>query len=153
MKLKTTLPHIALTALALAANACALQKTDDVSEYREALPNRAVLDWDGDGIKEVLDGLRYIYNTQNDVLCFTSSGSGAMEGAVVNLLSPGDKGLVVSAGKFGERWTNLCKAFGVAVNVVSIPTDRQWTQTVAAELKHPILPSLSVSESSTGPKT
>ena len=54
--------------------------------------------------KEVLDGLRYIYNTQNDVLCFTSSGSGAMEGAVVNLLSPGDKVVFapISSTEFAE---------------------------------------------------
>ena len=85
--------------------------------------------------KEVLDGLRYIYNTQNDVLCFTSSGSGAMEGAVVNLLSPGNKALIVSAGKFGERWTNLCKAFGVTANVISIPYGQAVDpKTVAAEL-------------------
>ena len=44
-----------------------------------------------------------------------------MEGAVVNLLSPGDKALVVTAGKFGERWVALCKAFGIDVNVISIP--------------------------------
>src|SRR5437867_11078031 len=89
--------------------------------------------------KEVLEGLRYLYNTQNDVLCFTSSGSGAMEGAVVNLLNPGDRALVVSAGKFGERWTSLCKAFGASVNVVSIPYGQAVDpKTVAAELeRHP----------------
>ena len=107
-----------------------------------------------DIFKEVLDGLRYIYNTQNDVLCFTSSGSGAMEGAVVNLLSPGAKALVVSAGKFGERWTNLCKAFGVTANVVSIPYGQAVDpKTVAAELeKQPDTRAVFVqySESSTG---
>jgi aspartate aminotransferase-like enzyme len=71
--------------------------------------------------KEVLEGLRHVYNTANDVVLFTSSGSGAMEGAVVNLLSPGDKALVISAGKFGERWTALCKAYGIAAEVISIP--------------------------------
>ena len=71
--------------------------------------------------KEVLEGLRYLYNTENDVLLFTSSGSGAMEGAVVNLLSPGDQVLVVSAGKFGERWIQLCKAYGINAEVLSIP--------------------------------
>ncbi|MFN8006844.1 MAG: alanine--glyoxylate aminotransferase family protein [Terriglobia bacterium] len=79
--------------------------------------------------KEVLDGLKYIYNTQNDVICFTASGTGAMEGAVVNLLSPGDKAIVVSAGKFGERWTGLCKAFGIDAQVISIP----YGQAVAPE--------------------
>jgi aspartate aminotransferase-like enzyme len=104
--------------------------------------------------KEVLDGLRYVYNTENDVLCFTSSGSGAMEGAVVNLLSPGDKALVVSAGKFGERWTSLCRAFGANTNVLSIPYGQSVDPSdVAAELeKHPDTRAVFVqySESSTG---
>lgn len=71
--------------------------------------------------KEVLEGLRYLYNTESDVLLFTSSGSGAMEGAVVNLLSPGDLALIVSAGKFGERWVQICTAFSVNTEVLSIP--------------------------------
>jgi aspartate aminotransferase-like enzyme len=71
--------------------------------------------------KEVLEGLRYLYDTEGDVLLFTSSGSGAMEGAVVNLLSPGDPALVVSAGKFGERWAQLCQAYGVDHKVIPIP--------------------------------
>jgi aspartate aminotransferase-like enzyme len=70
---------------------------------------------------EVLEGLRYLYNTENEVLLFTSSGSGVMEGAVVNLLGPGDKAIVVSAGKFGERWVQLCKTFGVNAHVLSVP--------------------------------
>jgi aspartate aminotransferase-like enzyme len=106
--------------------------------------------------KEVLEGLRYIYNTQNDVLCFTSSGTGAMEGAVVNLLSPGDEALVVSAGKFGERWASLCKAFCVNANVISIPYGQAVDPgLVAAELeKHPNTRAVLVqySESSTGAK-
>ncbi len=104
--------------------------------------------------KEVLEGLRHIYNTQNDVLCFTSSGSGAMEGAVVNLLSPGDKALVISAGKFGERWTALCKVFGANTDVISIPYGRSVEPAqVAAQLeKHPDTRAVFVqySESSTG---
>ncbi len=104
--------------------------------------------------KEVLEGLRYVYNTQNDVLCFTSSGSGAMEGAVVNLLSPGDRALVVSAGKFGERWTALCNAFGVNAAVISIPYGQAVDPTqVAADLeKNPNTRAVFVqySESSTG---
>ncbi|HVN79004.1 MAG TPA: alanine--glyoxylate aminotransferase family protein [Terriglobia bacterium] len=72
-------------------------------------------------VKEVLEDLKYLYNTTNDVLLFASSGTGAMEGAVVNLLSPGDKVIVVSAGKFGERWIGLCKAYGVNAQVVSLP--------------------------------
>ena len=74
--------------------------------------------------KEVLDGLRYLYDTEGDVILFTSSGTGAMEGAVVNLLSPGDQALVVSAGKFGERWVQLCKAYGANSEVLSVPYGR-----------------------------
>jgi aspartate aminotransferase-like enzyme len=70
---------------------------------------------------EVLEGLRYLYDTESDVLLFTSSGSGAMEGAVVNMLSPGDEALIVSAGKFGERWIQLCKAYDINAEVISVP--------------------------------
>nr|MBA3332567.1 alanine--glyoxylate aminotransferase family protein [Actinomycetota bacterium] len=52
----------------------------------------------------VLGRLQEVCRTQNDVLVFTASGSGAFESAIVNLLSPGDRVLAVSAGEFGERW-------------------------------------------------
>jgi aspartate aminotransferase-like enzyme len=64
-------------------------------------------------MRETLENLKYFYNTQNDVLIFTASGTGAMEGAVANLLSPGEKVLVGTAGKFGERWLDLARAYGV----------------------------------------
>jgi aspartate aminotransferase-like enzyme len=56
--------------------------------------------------------LAEVYRTQNDVLMFTTSGTGAFESAVANLTSPGDRQLVLSAGNFGERWAGLVKAFG-----------------------------------------
>src|SRR5689334_13644417 len=59
-----------------------------------------------------LDRLRHVCQTQNDVLCFASSGSGAMESAAANLVRPGEPALVASCGKFGERWVELCDAFG-----------------------------------------
>jgi aspartate aminotransferase-like enzyme len=58
--------------------------------------------------QEVREGLRYLFQTKNEVLVFTSSGTGAMEGAVCNLLSSGDKALVVRGGKFGEREAHRC---------------------------------------------
>ena len=61
---------------------------------------------------ECLDRLRTVYRTAGDVLLFTSSGTGAMESAVANLCSPGDRVVVVSAGAFGERWRNLATAYG-----------------------------------------
>jgi aspartate aminotransferase-like enzyme len=62
---------------------------------------------------ETLELLKYYYNTKNDVLIFASSGTGAMEGSVSNLVSPGERILVGTAGKFGERWLDLAKAYGV----------------------------------------
>src|SRR6478609_12080307 len=69
----------------------------------------------------VLSDLKLFIGTNSDVLVLTASGTGAMEGAVSNLTSPGDKVLVLSAGKFGERWRDLAKTFGCAVEVVSVP--------------------------------
>jgi aspartate aminotransferase-like enzyme len=60
----------------------------------------------------VLHRLPSIFRSANDVLTFAASGSGAMESAVANLVRPGTKALACSAGKFGERWTQLCEAYG-----------------------------------------
>src|SRR5438093_7663335 len=56
--------------------------------------------------------LQEVYRARNDVLMFTTSGTGAFESAVANLTSPGDRQLVLSAGNFGERWAGMAKAFG-----------------------------------------
>src|ERR1700730_4757651 len=69
----------------------------------------------------VLVDLKEFIGTQNDGLVLTSSGTGVMEGSVSNLTSPGDKVLVLTAGKFGERWRDLAIAFGCTVEVVSAP--------------------------------
>ena len=77
-------------------------------------------------VAEVREGLKWLFGTKNEVLIFTSSGTGAMEGAITNILSPNDKVIVVRSGKFGERWTNICNAYGVnAVNV-----DVPWGENV-----------------------
>jgi aspartate aminotransferase-like enzyme len=69
-------------------------------------------------VQEVRDNLKYLFGTKNEVLMFASSGTGAMEGAVTNMLSPGDKAICVRSGKFGERWANICKAYGVeSINI------------------------------------
>jgi aspartate aminotransferase-like enzyme len=70
---------------------------------------------------ETLDNLKYYFNTKNDVVVFTSSGTGAMEGAISNLLSPGERVLIGTAGKFGERWVQLVKAYGIEAVVVEAP--------------------------------
>jgi len=72
-------------------------------------------------IQEVRDNLKYLFGTKNEVLMFASSGTGAMEGAVTNMLSPGDKAICVRSGKFGERWANICKAYGVESINIDIP--------------------------------
>ncbi len=69
----------------------------------------------------VLAQLKEFVGTKNDVIILSSSGTGAMEASVSNLTSPGDRVLVLTAGKFGERWTALAKAFGCEVDVVSAP--------------------------------
>ncbi len=69
----------------------------------------------------VLADVKEFIGTKNDVLVLTSSGTGFMEASVSNLTSPGDRVLVLTAGKFGERWTSLAKAFGCVVETVTAP--------------------------------
>jgi len=70
---------------------------------------------------KVLAQLKVFVGTKNDVLLLSCSGTGAMEASVSNLTSPGDRVLVLTAGKFGERWVGLAKAFGCEVDVVNAP--------------------------------
>jgi aspartate aminotransferase-like enzyme len=62
--------------------------------------------------ERVLKRLEDVFQTQSDVLVFAASGTGSMESAVANLIAPGDKALVASCGKFGQRWAELCQAYG-----------------------------------------
>jgi aspartate aminotransferase-like enzyme len=71
--------------------------------------------------QKVLAQLKVFVGTKNDVLLLACSGTGAMEASVSNLTSPGDRVLVLTAGKFGERWVSLVKAFGCEADVVSAP--------------------------------
>jgi aspartate aminotransferase-like enzyme len=106
--------------------------------------------------EEIRDGLKYVFQTRNEVLVFTSSGTGAMEGSVSNLLSKGDKAIVVRGGKFGERWGEICKAYGIEF----IPIDVEWGRAVDVKRIAEILesdPSIravytQASETSTGVK-
>lgn len=68
----------------------------------------------------VNDNLKYLFQTTHDVFILTSSGTGAMEAAVTNLLSAGDKALFVNAGKFGERWGEICRAYSVQTEEVKV---------------------------------
>jgi aspartate aminotransferase-like enzyme len=69
----------------------------------------------------VLAQLKEFVGTRNDVIILSSSGTGAMEASVSNLTSPGDHVLVLSSGKFGERWAALTKAFGCTVDTITVP--------------------------------
>ncbi len=64
-------------------------------------------------IAEVTAGLKWLHQTQNDVLILTASGTGAMEAGIINFLSPGDRVLVGCNGKFGDRWAEICDAYGI----------------------------------------
>jgi aspartate aminotransferase-like enzyme len=66
-------------------------------------------------ILAVLEDLKYVFQTKNDIIMFASSGTGSMESAVANSFSAGDKVLVVSIGNFGERWVKISEAYGLNV--------------------------------------
>ncbi len=86
--------------------------------------------------QKVLAQLKVFVGTKNDVLLLSSSGTGAMEASVSNLTSPGDRVLVLTAGKFGERWVGLAKAFGCEPDVVAAPYGETFDlTTVKAALK------------------
>jgi aspartate aminotransferase-like enzyme len=100
----------------------------------------------------VLADLKTFVGTRNDVVMFTASGTGAMEAAVANLTSPGDKVLVLSAGKFGERWEGLVKTYGCQMESLRAPYGETIApQQVREKLKpeHKVL-YMQATESSTG---
>jgi aspartate aminotransferase-like enzyme len=83
-------------------------------------------------LKEAAEGLRYVFQSKNDIFILASSGTGAMEAAVINILSCGDTALVVQGGKFGERWTEICQAYGINAEVLDV----EWGKAVdPAELE------------------
>jgi len=75
---------------------------------------------------EVREGLKYIFQTQSEVIIFASSGTGAMEAAVTNTLCKGDQVLVVRGGKFGERWGSICEAYGLKPDYLDV----EWGKAV-----------------------
>ena len=80
--------------------------------------------------EEARQGLKALFGTKGDVLILASSGTGAMEAAVSNLFSPGDKVLVINGGKFGERWLNIANAFGLDPIEVKV----EWGQAVKVDV-------------------
>jgi aspartate aminotransferase-like enzyme len=80
----------------------------------------------GDLFDQVSQGLKYVFQTKNDVFILTASGSGAMESAVANLVNPGDKVIVATSGSFGDRWVKIAQAFGAKV----ISVQEEWGKPV-----------------------
>jgi len=72
-------------------------------------------------IKQATDDLKKIFKTGNDLFILASSGTGAMEASVANVVQPGDKAITIEGGKFGERWTELVKAYGGTPIVLQVP--------------------------------
>jgi aspartate aminotransferase-like enzyme len=101
---------------------------------------------------KVLADLKIFVGTRNDVVLFTASGTGAMEASVSNLTSPGDQVLVLSAGKFGERWESLVKTYGCQVEMARA----EYGETVTpAQVREKLKPDhvalyMQATESSTG---
>ena len=99
-------------------------------------------------------GLQQVFQTESPVAIFAASGTGAMDTAVSNLLSPGDHALVVRGGKFGERWAEICEAYGVRTTCIDV----EWGRAVEpAEIARALEASpdilavyLTASETSTG---
>ncbi|MGH2688008.1 MAG: pyridoxal-phosphate-dependent aminotransferase family protein [Actinomycetota bacterium] len=83
----------------------------------------------GELLSEIMDGARWMLGTSNDVIVYTSSGTGGMEGAVANVCSPGEKVLVVSVGFFGHRFRTICERFGLDVTMI----DYEWGRVSKAE--------------------
>ena len=80
----------------------------------------------GSILEDVRAGLKYLFQTDEEVVMFASSGTGGMEAAVVNVLSPGDKAICIGGGKFSERWQELCETYGIE----AIPIDVEWGSAV-----------------------
>ncbi len=102
--------------------------------------------------QRVLTDMKEFIGTKNDVLVLACSGTGVMEASVSNLTSPGDTVLVLTAGKFGERWTGLAKAFGCHVDVLEVPYGETFSLAdVRARMKNQVRAVfVQATESSTG---
>jgi aspartate aminotransferase-like enzyme len=111
-------------------------------------PEAAVL------IRDIVDGLRWGLQTDNDILLFPGSGTGGLEAAVSNLFSPGEAGLFCSIGSFGDRWADIAAAYGVEPVRLEVPwgeaLDPEDVDRVLAE--HPEIEKVCVThnETSTG---
>src|SRR4051812_26619591 len=105
-------------------------------------------------LAEVLQDLQYVFCTSNPILPLTASGTGGMEAAVVNCLPPGSKAICLISGRWGERWKNLCKAFGVeSINVTAPygqPVEPEQLQEALAKHPDAVAVCATLSETATG---
>jgi len=105
-------------------------------------------------LAEVREGLKDLFQTTEEVLLFAATGTGGMEAAVVNTLSPSDTALVIRGGKFGERWGEICQAYGINFIPIDVPYGKAVDPSLvaAALAKHPKITALfsTHSETSTG---
>ena len=81
-------------------------------------------------LAEVVEDLKYVFQTKNPVLVLTASGTGGMEAAVSNCVAPGEKAILLISGRWGERWRGICKAFGV--NMVPVEVSLKVAKTAPA---------------------
>jgi aspartate aminotransferase-like enzyme len=105
-------------------------------------------------LAEVLEDLQYVYQTKNDIVVLTSSGTGGMEAAVSNVMAPGKKAILLTAGRWGERWRGIMKSFGINVVSVEMPYGKAIppAQLEEALAKHPdaVAVFATLSETATG---
>ena len=103
---------------------------------------------------EVVEDLKYVYQTASAVIPLTCSGTGGLEAALVNSVTQGSKVICLSAGRFGERWRSICKAFGIEAVAVTAPYGQavQPEQLERALAQHPdaVAVCATLSETSTG---
>lgn len=80
-------------------------------------------------LAEAIDGLKYVFQTEQDVVLLSSSGTGAMEAAVVNVIPRGGKAIVLEAGRFAQRWREVCAAYGIEVITLEVT----WGEAISPE--------------------
>ncbi|MBF0539985.1 MAG: alanine--glyoxylate aminotransferase family protein [Nitrospirae bacterium] len=80
-------------------------------------------------LQSVRDGLKWLFQTKNEVIVLTSTGTGGMVSAVNNFFNSGDKVIVIDGGKFGERWTEICQSYGLNADVIKV----EWGYTIKIE--------------------
>lgn len=83
-------------------------------------------------VRACTEGVKWLYQTTHDLLTLTTSGTGAMESAVVNMLSPGDKVLALVSGEFGKRFATIARTYGADVDVLEVPYGTPVTPEVVA---------------------